>query len=274
MVLTQDMRRLLALVLHRRRADLHGRVGASRFAERRDRRRRAVGARPHRRGARVIVGAGRTGRSLMRELRETAGERVLGFVDDNPRLRRRRDPRRPGARRARRAAPRARAHRAGHRARDDPGRAARAARRASSRRAPRRASPCRFVRREIDLDPRVVLGIDGRVNATVDRRRRRRRGGERDDAHASSTALFAAFPIVGIALAVLIFYGVEAWLRKTPWVFTDELEWTQISRAIAETGHAARRGEPIFFKTLYAVPDRAVLVDPLDRRPPTRRSST
>ncbi len=38
----------------------------------------------------LIVGAGRTGRSLMRELRETAGERVLGFVDDNPRLRRRR----------------------------------------------------------------------------------------------------------------------------------------------------------------------------------------
>ena len=37
----------------------------------------------------MIVGAGRTGRSLMRELRETAGERVLGFVDDNPRLRRR-----------------------------------------------------------------------------------------------------------------------------------------------------------------------------------------
>jgi UDP-GlcNAc:undecaprenyl-phosphate/decaprenyl-phosphate GlcNAc-1-phosphate transferase len=38
----------------------------------------------------LIVGAGRTGRSLMRELRETAGERVVGFVDDNPRLRRRR----------------------------------------------------------------------------------------------------------------------------------------------------------------------------------------
>ena len=30
----------------------------------------------------LIVGAGRTGRSLMRELRETAGERVVGFVDD------------------------------------------------------------------------------------------------------------------------------------------------------------------------------------------------
>ena len=38
----------------------------------------------------LVVGAGRTGRSLMRELRETAGERVVGFVDDNPRLRRRR----------------------------------------------------------------------------------------------------------------------------------------------------------------------------------------
>lgn len=38
----------------------------------------------------LIVGAGRTGRSLMRELRETAGERVVGFADDNARLRRRR----------------------------------------------------------------------------------------------------------------------------------------------------------------------------------------
>jgi UDP-GlcNAc:undecaprenyl-phosphate/decaprenyl-phosphate GlcNAc-1-phosphate transferase len=37
----------------------------------------------------LIVGAGRTGRSLMRELRETAGERVVGFIDDNPHLRRR-----------------------------------------------------------------------------------------------------------------------------------------------------------------------------------------
>jgi UDP-GlcNAc:undecaprenyl-phosphate GlcNAc-1-phosphate transferase len=38
----------------------------------------------------LVVGAGRTGRSLVRELRETAGERVIGFVDDNARLRRRR----------------------------------------------------------------------------------------------------------------------------------------------------------------------------------------
>ena len=51
-------------------------------------------AREHARsGARrrvLIVGAGRSGRSLARELRETPGERVVGFVDDNPGVRRRR----------------------------------------------------------------------------------------------------------------------------------------------------------------------------------------
>jgi FlaA1/EpsC-like NDP-sugar epimerase len=64
-------------------------IGASRFAERFIV--RGVRSYRDRTGRRtVIVGAGRTGRSLQRELRETAGERVLGFVDDNPRLRRRR----------------------------------------------------------------------------------------------------------------------------------------------------------------------------------------
>ena len=38
----------------------------------------------------LIVGAGRGGRSLLRELRETPGRHVVGFVDDDPRLRRRR----------------------------------------------------------------------------------------------------------------------------------------------------------------------------------------
>jgi UDP-GlcNAc:undecaprenyl-phosphate GlcNAc-1-phosphate transferase len=45
------------------------------------------------RGARertLIVGAGRSGRSLLRELRETEGVRVVGFIDDNPAFRRRR----------------------------------------------------------------------------------------------------------------------------------------------------------------------------------------
>src|SRR5205085_646651 len=38
----------------------------------------------------LIVGAGRAGRSLLRELRETPGEQIVGFVDDDPRLRGRR----------------------------------------------------------------------------------------------------------------------------------------------------------------------------------------
>ena len=62
----------------------------------------------------------------------------------------------------------------------------------------------------------------------------------------------AAIPLLGVALIVITFYAIEAWTRRTPWVFTDELEWTQLSRAIADTGHAARRGQPIYFKSLYA----------------------
>ncbi len=105
----------------------------------------------------LIVGAGRTGRSLMRELRETPGERVVGFVDDNPRLRRRRlhgvpvvggthelprllqqiDPHVvlvtiPDADRDRLDFVVDECENAG--------------------------IQCRFVRREIDLDPRVILG--------------------------------------------------------------------------------------------------------------------
>ncbi len=62
-------------------------IVASRFAERA----LVIGTQSRDGTARkaLIVGAGRTGRSLMRELRETPGERVLGFVDDNPHLRRR-----------------------------------------------------------------------------------------------------------------------------------------------------------------------------------------
>jgi UDP-GlcNAc:undecaprenyl-phosphate/decaprenyl-phosphate GlcNAc-1-phosphate transferase len=131
-------------------------IASSRFAERAI----VVGAQSvrDRTGRRsLIVGAGRTGRSLMRELRETAGERVLGFVDDNPRLRRRRihgvqvlgtidevkrllDRTRPDivlvtipdAPRTRLDLVLGACTEAG--------------------------VPCRFVRREVDLDPRVVLG--------------------------------------------------------------------------------------------------------------------
>jgi UDP-GlcNAc:undecaprenyl-phosphate GlcNAc-1-phosphate transferase len=65
-------------------------IGASRFWERAFV--RGVSALTGRgdRHRTLIVGAGRGGRSLLRELRETAGEQVVGFVDDDARLSRRR----------------------------------------------------------------------------------------------------------------------------------------------------------------------------------------
>jgi FlaA1/EpsC-like NDP-sugar epimerase len=107
--------------------------------------------------AALIVGARRAGRSLLRELRETPGEQIVGFVDDDTRLRGRRLQGVPvlgGV--------------------PDVGQIVRSTRPATVYvtipNAPRqrldvvveecaRADvPCRFVRRETDLDPRVVLG--------------------------------------------------------------------------------------------------------------------
>src|SRR5580765_5689200 len=131
-------------------------IGASRFGERAlFRARSTLRERDGRRT--LIVGAGRSGRSLLRELRETPGERVVGFVDDDPRLHRRRllgvpvrggtldidrilDAARPDTVLV--TIPRAPADRL-----DAVVRACVAA-----------DVPCRFVRRETDLDPVAVLG--------------------------------------------------------------------------------------------------------------------
>jgi len=60
----------------------------------------------------------------------------------------------------------------------------------------------------------------------------------------------ALAPLVGAYLLLATLYAWQAWRRETPTIFSDELETTQISRAIAETGHAARRGEPYGFTSL------------------------
>ena len=131
-------------------------IGASRFGERALFRARA--ALQEREGRRtLIVGAGRAGRSLFRELRETPGEKVVGFVDDDPRLHRRRlagVPVRGGS---------VDIERILVSAKPDlvlvtiPG--APADRLDAIVRACAAADvPCRFVRRETDLDPLAVLG--------------------------------------------------------------------------------------------------------------------
>ena len=63
--------------------------------------------------------------------------------------------------------------------------------------------------------------------------------------------LLAAVPLASIYLWLSIVYVFEAWKRITPWLFTDELETTQIARAIAATGHPARRGQPYHHHSLY-----------------------
>jgi hypothetical protein len=66
-----------------------------------------------------------------------------------------------------------------------------------------------------------------------------------------SDRLLAAVPLVSIYAWLSIVYAFEAWKHVTPWLFTDELETTQISRAIADTGHPARRGVHYPLHQLY-----------------------
>jgi hypothetical protein len=66
-----------------------------------------------------------------------------------------------------------------------------------------------------------------------------------------SDRLLAALPLLSVYLWLSAVYVVEVWKRPTPWLFGDELEHTQLSRAIASTGHAARRGTPIAAHSLY-----------------------
>ncbi|HSI98477.1 MAG TPA: hypothetical protein VK926_08945, partial [Gaiellaceae bacterium] len=61
-----------------------------------------------------------------------------------------------------------------------------------------------------------------------------------------------AVPLLVVYFALAALYAWQASQRPVPTIFTDELELTQLSRAIAETGEAARRGEPYGLATLVA----------------------
>jgi UDP-GlcNAc:undecaprenyl-phosphate GlcNAc-1-phosphate transferase len=130
-------------------------IGASRFWERAAARGLSSFGTARRRA--VVVGAGRAGRSLLRELRETPTEQVVGFVDDDPRLRRRRlqgvpvlGPTSDLAGVLTRTTPDVVLVTIPDADRDVLDAVVGACEAAGV--------PCRFVRREIDLDPRVILG--------------------------------------------------------------------------------------------------------------------
>jgi hypothetical protein len=61
----------------------------------------------------------------------------------------------------------------------------------------------------------------------------------------------AAVPLTTVYVWLCGLYAVQAWQRVTPWLFGDELEFTQLSRSIAATGHAAERGQPHSPDSLY-----------------------
>jgi FlaA1/EpsC-like NDP-sugar epimerase len=104
----------------------------------------------------LIVGAGRTGRSLLRELRETPGERVVGFVDDAVSLRGRR------LNGVKVVATTSQIEQALERTRPDvvlvtiPN-ASRERLDAIVSACGRQDVACRFVQRDVDVDPKVVL---------------------------------------------------------------------------------------------------------------------
>ncbi|MHB1243662.1 MAG: hypothetical protein ACYC1P_09750 [Gaiellaceae bacterium] len=57
--------------------------------------------------------------------------------------------------------------------------------------------------------------------------------------------LWRALPLLVPFLLVSAAYAWQASRQSTPWLFTDELEFTQLARSVAETGGLARRGEPL-----------------------------
>ena len=54
--------------------------------------------------------------------------------------------------------------------------------------------------------------------------------------------LLAIWPLLFSFLVIASLYVWQASKHPTPWLFSDEIEYAQISRAIAETGTPARRG--------------------------------
>jgi hypothetical protein len=64
--------------------------------------------------------------------------------------------------------------------------------------------------------------------------------------------LLAAYPLLLAYLLLLILYAWQTTGHATPWLFTDELEWAERSRGVAQHGVEQLRGEDAGFSSLYA----------------------
>ena len=190
------------------------------------------GHRRHR-GACSSSAPGAAGRGLARELRESQEARVVGFLDDNPRVRRRRilgitvvgstDE-------AERAIASTRAEEVLVTIPDAPPERLDAVLRASEdggRPVPDRPPAHRV------LGTRAGRGVAHVSHAA------RRRGRRASTSSPASSRRRRSSPSTSRCAAL---YAWQASRHPVPTIFTDELELTQLSRAIAETGEPARRG--------------------------------
>ena len=64
--------------------------------------------------------------------------------------------------------------------------------------------------------------------------------------------LYEVIPVAIAFLWLCVLYGWQTRGHVTPWLFTDELKYTQVARSIADTGHAAARHHSAAFETLYS----------------------
>jgi hypothetical protein len=72
---------------------------------------------------------------------------------------------------------------------------------------------------------------------------------------ATRTALDRFLAVVPYAVAAVVLLAILLWeagTRDGPTTFSDELQWAQISRSIAHTGHGALLGQHVGFRSLYA----------------------
>jgi hypothetical protein len=76
------------------------------------------------------------------------------------------------------------------------------------------------------------------------------RGDPSARARTTAERFSAALPLLTVFAWLCVVYAWQAWSVGTPWVFTDELELTQLARSLAEHGEPARRGEVYWFGSL------------------------
>lgn len=65
--------------------------------------------------------------------------------------------------------------------------------------------------------------------------------------------LTGAIPVVTVFVWLTLVYAWQAVLVETPWLFTDELELTQLARSIADSGQPMRRDQEYWFAPLSAI---------------------